>query len=100
MPATDLSPLDELGFSLYEKRALATLATLGVADAASLCRRGAIPTSKIYLAMEKLSRLGLCEMQHTRPKLYSALPSDVVVDRLVELMRARSEAFAGRCGKL
>jgi HTH-type transcriptional regulator, sugar sensing transcriptional regulator len=100
MLPSDLAPLDELGFSLYEKRALATLAALGVADAASLCRQGRIPTSKIYLAMEKLSRLGLCEMQHTRPKLYSALPSDVIVDRLVELMRARSEAFAGSCSKL
>lgn len=100
MPASDLAPLDELGFSLYEQRALHALATLGVADAASLCRRGGIPTSKIYLAMEKLSRLGLCEMQHTRPKLYSALPSDVVVDRLVELMRARAEDFAGRSSKL
>ena len=100
MLASDLAPLDDLGFSLYEKRALTTLATLGVADAASLCRRGGIPTSKIYLAMEKLSNLGLCELQHTRPKLYSALPSDVVVDRLVELMRARSDDFAGRCSKL
>ena len=100
MPVIDLAPLDELGFTSYEKRALTTLATLGVADAASLCRRGRIPTSKIYLAMEKLSRLGLCEMQRTRPKLYSALPSDVVVDRLIELMRARSEDFAGKCSKL
>jgi sugar-specific transcriptional regulator TrmB len=100
MPVSDLAPLDELGFSLYEKRALTTLAALGVADAAGLCRRGGIPTSKIYLAMEKLSGMGLCEMQHTRPKLYSALPSDVVVDRLVELVRARGEALAGRCSKL
>ena len=92
--------LDEAGFSFYEKRALVTLASLGVADAATLCREGEIPTSKIYLAMEKLGSLGLVEIQRTRPKLYSALPADRVVDRLVELARERAEAFAARSAKL
>ena len=100
MQLPDLSALDEVGFSLYEKRALTALGILGVADAASLCRQGDIPTSKIYLAMEKLARLGLCEIQRTRPKLYSALPSDVVVDRLVDLVRGRAESFASRSGSL
>jgi sugar-specific transcriptional regulator TrmB len=96
----DFALLDEAGFSLHEKRALVTLGLLGVADAASLCREGEIPTSKIYQAMEKLGRLGLCEIQHTRPKLYSALAPDVVVDRLVELARERAEDFAARSEKL
>ena len=100
MDLPDLSVLDEVGFSQYEKRALISLGVLGVADAASLCRQGDIPTSKIYLAMEKLARLGLCEIQRTRPKLYSALPSDVVVDRLVDVVRERAEGFASRSGKL
>ncbi|WP_394824468.1 TrmB family transcriptional regulator [Pendulispora albinea] len=95
-----LALLDEAGFSLYEKRALVTLGILGVADAASLCRQGEIPTSKIYLAMEKLGRLGLCEVQKTRPKLYSALPPELVVDRLVELARERAEDFAQRSTQL
>jgi sugar-specific transcriptional regulator TrmB len=96
----DVALLDEAGFSLHEKRALVTLGVAGVADAATLCREGEIPTSKIYLAMEKLARLGLCEIQRTRPKLYSALPPDLVVDRLVELARERAEAFAQRSTKL
>jgi HTH-type transcriptional regulator, sugar sensing transcriptional regulator len=100
MSPPDLPDLEELGFSLYERRALAALGLLGVADAASLCRQGDIPTSKIYLAMEKLARLGLCEIQRARPKLYSALPSDVVVDRLVEIVRGRAEDFASRSSKL
>jgi hypothetical protein len=65
-----------------------------------LCREGDIPTSKIYLALEKLARLGLCEVQRTRPKLYSAVPPDLVVDRLVELARERAEDFASRSVKL
>ena len=43
--------LDEAGFGSYEKRALVTLAVHGVSDAATLCRDGDIPTSKIYAAM-------------------------------------------------
>jgi len=92
--------LDDAGFSLYEKRALVALARLGVADAGTLCREEDIPTSKIYLAMEKLTRLGVTEAQATRPKLYSALPSDLVVDRLVELARDRAEGFAERAPQL
>lgn len=92
--------LDEAGFSLYEKRALVTLTLHGVADAATLCREGDIPTSKIYLAMEKLAGLGLVEVQRTRPKLYSALSADAVVDRLVELARERTEDFAARASAL
>jgi sugar-specific transcriptional regulator TrmB len=96
----DVELLDEAGFSLHEKRALVTLCLMGVADAATLCREGEIPTSKIYLAMEKLGRLGLVEIQRTRPKLYSALPPDHVVDRLVEIARERAEDFAVRSREL
>ncbi len=92
--------LDEAGFSLYEKRALVTLALHGVADAATLCREGEIPTSKIYQAMEKLGSLGLVEIQRTRPKLYSALPPDAVVDRRVLLARERADDFAARSAQL
>jgi sugar-specific transcriptional regulator TrmB len=87
LQTSDLSMLERMGFSLYERKALVALALLGVADAESLCRKGEIPTSKIYRAMEKLAAAGLIEMQPTRPKLYAALPADVVVDRLVELAR-------------
>jgi hypothetical protein len=97
---SEVALLDEAGFSLYEKRALVTLAVHGVADAATLCREGEIPTSKIYLAMEKLGALGLVEIQRTRPRLYSALPPDLVVDRLVRLARERADEFATRAERL
>ncbi|HEV2440118.1 MAG TPA: hypothetical protein VGX97_08660 [bacterium] len=44
--------------------------------------------------MEKLAELGLVEVQPTRPKQYAALPTDVVVDRMVDLARERTERFA------
>jgi sugar-specific transcriptional regulator TrmB len=96
MADPDLSLLEEVGLLPYDRRALAALSVLGVADAAGLCRHGDIPTSKIYLTMEKLAALGLCEVQRTRPKLYAALPPDVVVDRLIELMRERADLFAAK----
>lgn len=95
---SEVALLDEAGFSLYEKRALVTLAIHGVADAATMCREGEIPTSKIYQAMERLGSLGLVEIQRTRPKLYSALSPDAVADRLVQIARERAEDFASRAG--
>jgi sugar-specific transcriptional regulator TrmB len=100
MRLSEVALLDEAGFSLYEKRALVTLTLHGVADAATLCREGQIPTSKIYQALEKLGGLGLVEIQRTRPKLYSALPADVVADRLVQIARERAEDFAARAAQL
>lgn len=96
----DIALLDEAGFSLSEKRALVALMRLGVADAAALCREGDIPTSKIYQAMERLGRLGLVEVQRTRPKLYAARSADDVVDRLIALARERAETFAAEATRL
>ena len=59
MRVPDPELLEEVGLTLYERRALVTLMGFGIADAASICREGGVPTSKIYLAMEKLARLGL-----------------------------------------
>ncbi|GJM43937.1 MAG: hypothetical protein DHS20C21_07790 [Gemmatimonadota bacterium] len=94
MKWNDLAVLDELGFSIYEKKALASVSVLGVADAASLCREGDIPTSKIYRAMEKLAGLGVVEVQPSRPRLWAALAADEVVDRLVDVARRRADHFA------
>lgn len=96
----DFELLEEAGLTQYERKALITLMVRGVSDADSLCREGEIPTSKIYLAMEKLGHMGLAEIQPTRPKLYSALPADAVVDRLVEISREKAESFAERAETL
>jgi sugar-specific transcriptional regulator TrmB len=72
----------------------------GVADAATLCREGSVPSSKIYLAMEKLAGLGLVQVQPTRPKMFAALPSEVVVARIIEIARERAEQFTARASEL
>lgn len=91
---TEFGLLDEAGFGSYEKRALVTLAVHGVSDAATLCRDGDIPTSKIYAAMEKLAQLGLIEVRRSRPQLYAALPSEPLIERLNAIARERAEQFA------
>src|SRR5260370_31452683 len=96
----DLELLEEIGRTLYERKALATLMVQGMADAEALCREGEVPSSKIYQAMEKLAGLGLAEIQPTRPKLYSALPSNEVVNRLIEISRRNTEQFSKRAEKL
>ena len=96
MRLQDFELLAEIGLTTYERKALVTLMVHGVADAETICRKGEVPTSKIYRAMEKLGQLGLVEIQPTRPKLYSALPSDEVVDRLLEISHDNAEQFARR----
>jgi hypothetical protein len=72
----------------------------GVADAEALCREGEVPSSKIYQAMEKLARLGLAEIQPTRPRLYSAIAGDEVADRLIAIARQKAVEFSDRTEKL
>ncbi len=96
----DLNLLEEIGLTVYERKALAALMVHGVADADSLCRTGEIPSSKIYLAMEKLARLGLAEIQPTRPRIYSALSSDEVADRLIAIVHQNAARFVQRAEKL
>jgi sugar-specific transcriptional regulator TrmB len=100
MPWRELELLEEVGLTLYERKALAALMVQGVADAETLCREGEVPSSKIYLAMEKLDRLGLVEIQPTRPKLYSAMAADEVVSRLIEVARRNADHFAKQAEEL
>jgi HTH-type transcriptional regulator, sugar sensing transcriptional regulator len=94
MRLPELEILAEISLSRDERCALVALMSLGVSDAATLCREGDIPSSKIYRAMEKLAELGLVQSQPTRPKQYAALPADTVVDRMVDIARERAERFA------
>jgi sugar-specific transcriptional regulator TrmB len=94
MRLPDLELLTEISLSRDERSALVALMSLGISDAATLCREGEIASSKIYRAMEKLAALGLVQIQPTRPKQYAALPADAVVDRMVDLARERAERFA------
>ena len=92
--------LEDVGLTPYERKALIILMIRGLADAATLCREAEVPSSKIYQAMEKLGKLGLVEIQQTRPKLYSALPADELVQRLIDISRRNAESFVRRAEDL
>jgi sugar-specific transcriptional regulator TrmB len=94
MPIADLGLLEELGFTQYERKTLRTLMLHGVSDAETLCREGDIPSSKVYLALEKLAKLRLVEIQPTRPKLFSPPSADVVFARLIAISQAKADRFA------
>jgi hypothetical protein len=100
MRLADPELLEGIGLGLYERKALMALMLCGVADAATLCREAEVPTSKIYLAMEKLAGLGLVQLQQTRPRMFAALPVESVVARVVEIARERAEQFASRAPAL
>src|SRR2546426_10096755 len=100
MRLPDYAALEEVGLTLYERKALIALMVLGGAEAAALCREGGVPASKISLAMEKLAGLGLAQIQPTRPKLFASLPPDTVADRVIEIARERAERFAPRAPDL
>jgi hypothetical protein len=100
MRLADPEQLEQVGLTLYERKALMALMVCGVADAATLCREGDVPSSKIYLAMEKLAGLGLVQVQPTRPKMFAALPADVVVGRIIEIARERSEQLVASASEL
>lgn len=100
MPTPDPELLEEVGLTLYERRALVTLMSFGIADAAAICREGDVPSSKIYRAMEKLAQLGLAQIQPTRPRMFAALPADAVADRVVELARLRADQVARKADAL
>ncbi len=94
MPIADLGLLEELGFTQYERRTLRTLMLHGVADAETLCREGDVPSSKIYLALEKLAKLRLVEIQPTRPKLFSSPSTEVIFARLIAISQTKADRFA------
>ena len=94
MRSLDAAVLGEIGLTQYERQALLALMVSGVADAATLCREGDVPTSKIYRAMERLRDLGLAQVQPSRPRLFAALSPEAVAERVAEIARSRAERVA------
>src|SRR5258706_16310122 len=50
--------------------------------------------------MEKLADLGLRQCKPAGPEIFAFLPADVVVSRIVEIARERSERFAAEASAL
>jgi len=72
--------LRNLGFNKYEAVAYLTTLKEGIIDATELSRRSKIPMGKIYAVLENLENMGFIEVQHSRPKKYRAVETDIAFE--------------------
>ena len=69
-----VSRLKELGLSTHEALAYTTLLTHPNMTASTLCKETNIPDSKIYYALDGLSKKGMIIVQQGNPSVYRAMP--------------------------
>lgn len=92
--------LERIGLTQYERQTLVALLKRGVANAATLCEDGDVPSSKIYSATEKLAKLGLISVQRSRPRQFAALSVEDVVSKISEIARQQAELVAAESNGL
>jgi sugar-specific transcriptional regulator TrmB len=77
-----VSRLKELGLSTHEALSYATLLTHPNITASALCKETGIPDSKIYYALDALSRKGMLTVQKGNPNVYFPMPPREAVANL------------------
>ncbi|HET7489561.1 MAG TPA: helix-turn-helix domain-containing protein [Acidimicrobiales bacterium] len=89
---TGRRPLEELGLSAYEARALLALLRGGPTNSAQLARLADVPRTSTYAAIESLARLGVVRrVPGEGPAVWTALPADEVLERLQTANRVAQE---------
>jgi sugar-specific transcriptional regulator TrmB len=74
-----IAQLKELGLTTHEALTYITLLTRPNMTASSLCNETKIPDSKIYYALESLSKKGMLTVQQSTPSIYRATaPSEAI----------------------
>jgi sugar-specific transcriptional regulator TrmB len=89
--------LGKMGLTEYEAKTLATLFSLGEAEAPEVSRIAEVPKTRVYDVLEKLADQELVIRTFSRPKKYRALSPQEAFDKLVqqknsELQSLHSEA--------
>ena len=82
-----VSQLKELGLSTHEALAYITLLTRPNMTASALCNETKIPDSKIYYALESLSKKGMVTVQQSTPALYRPIPPNEAVANLKQQLK-------------
>jgi sugar-specific transcriptional regulator TrmB len=77
-----VSRLKELGLSTHEALSYATLLTHSNITASVLCKETGIPDSKIYYALDGLSRKGMLIVQKGNPNVFLPVPPKEAVTNL------------------
>ena len=89
----NLEFLKQFDFTNFDLKTLAALIELKSAKASDLCRQQSIPSSKIYISLDKLISLGIAEEVDLHPKIYSLVPTPEFLFKLEQLNLARTQEF-------
>jgi len=84
-----VSRLRELGLSTHEALAYAVLLTHSRITASTLCKETGIPDSKIYYALDGLSKKGLLIVQQGNPNMYRPIPPEEAIANLKQQLTYR-----------
>lgn len=74
--------LVKLGFSVYESRTYVGLLSLGTATGYSVSNETGVPQPKVYETLRRLADRGAVVQTSDHPARYSAVPADVLLERL------------------
>jgi sugar-specific transcriptional regulator TrmB len=81
--------LKELGLSTHEALSYATLLTHPNMTASALCKETGIPDSKIYFALDGLSKKNMLIVQRGNPNIYQPMPPKDAVANLKQQLTER-----------
>lgn len=78
-----VSRLRDVGFSLYEARVYVALLREGSQNGNEVAKRAAVPSSKVYAALDKLAAAGFVQSSRRGTSTrWAALPADELIARL------------------
>ena len=77
-----ISELKTLGLSTYAAKVYLALLSHPYTPAGFLCKETGIPDSKIYYALDELSRKGMIAVQEGTPSIYKPLPPKESINNL------------------
>jgi len=77
-----VSRLKELGMSTHEALVYITLLAHSNTTASALCKETGIPDSKIYYALDGLTKKGMLVVQKGNPNVYLPIPPKEAIDNL------------------
>ncbi|WP_101297396.1 TrmB family transcriptional regulator [Halegenticoccus soli] len=81
--------LQNLGLSEYEAKCYVALAHLPQGTARDVSRIADVPRSRVYGALDRLSRKGLVDVQRSEPKVFQAVGADTAL----RILRRQYESY-------
>ncbi len=82
-----VSQLKELGLTTHEALTYTTLLTHPNMTANTLCNETKIPDSKIYYALDSLSKKGMLTIQQSTPSIYRAIAPNEAITNLKQQLK-------------